>query len=168
MQTQRILQATALAALIAFALGSQAQQTVYKWVDKDGKVQFSDSPPPADISNATQKTMGGGTVTEGQTAYATQIASQRYPVTLYMSDDCGELCAQGREYLGKRGVPFTEKNAKDKEVADEVKAMIGALQVPVLKVGSNPIKGFSEELWANALDQAGYARGRLPGQVVNK
>jgi glutaredoxin len=168
MGTTRILQATACAALLACALASQAQQTVYKWVDKDGKVQFSDSPPPADAANATQKTMGGGIVTEGQTPYATQIATQRYPVTLYMSDDCGELCAQGRDYLGKRGVPFSEKNAKDKEVADELKAMIGALQVPVLKVGSNPYKGFNEELWANALDQAGYARGRLPGQVVNK
>lgn len=165
MKTPRILQMTACAALLACAFGSHAQQTVYKWVDKDGKVQFSDSPPPADATNATQKTLGGGTVTEGQTPYATQIATQRYPVVLYMSDDCGELCTQGREYLGKRGVPFSEKNAKDREVADELKALIGALQVPVLKVGSNQIKGYSEELWANALDQAGYARGRLPGQV---
>jgi glutaredoxin len=168
MGTTRILQATACAALLACALGSHAQQTIYKWVDKDGKVQFSDSPPPPDATNPTQKTLGGGTVTEGQTPYATQIATQRYPVTLYMSDDCGELCAQGREYLGKRGIPFSEKNAKDKEVADELKALIGALQVPVLKVGSNQVKGYSEELWANALDQAGYARGRLPGQVGSK
>jgi hypothetical protein len=34
-------------ALLFAALDAQAQQTVYKWVDKDGKVQFSDTPPPA-------------------------------------------------------------------------------------------------------------------------
>jgi hypothetical protein len=36
------------AALTIASISGQAQQTVYKWVDKDGVVQFSDSPPPND------------------------------------------------------------------------------------------------------------------------
>jgi glutaredoxin len=92
------------------------------------------------------------------------VASLRNPVTLYASDDCGELCVQGRELLTKRGVPYKEKDAKNGAVADEVREMIGALQVPVLKVGPSALKGFSEELWQAALDQAGYAKTRTPGQ----
>ncbi len=164
MRATAILRATAIAALVAGTLCAQAQQTVYRWVDKNGKVQFSDSPPPADAANPSQKTFGGGAVEQGQVPYATQIASQRFPVVLYVADDCGELCQQGRAYLGKRGVPFSEKNVKDKAVADEVKTMIGQVQVPVLKIGTGTVKGFNEELWVNALDQAGYARTRLPGQ----
>jgi glutaredoxin len=151
-------------ALLFTALDARAQQTVYKWVDKDGKVQFSDTPPPGEVKDSTAKRMGGGYVEEGQVPYATQIASQKNPVVLYASADCGELCDQGRALLGKRGIPFSEKDAKVKEVADEVKAMIGQVQVPVLKVGANTVKGYAEELWNNALDQAGYARERLPGQ----
>jgi glutaredoxin len=162
MRAARILLATG-AVLLASALDASAQQTVYRWVDKDGKVQFSDSPPP-EAANATAKTMGGGYVEEGQVPYATQIASQRFPVVLYAAADCGELCTQGRDFLGKRGVPFSEKDVKDKAVADEVKAMIGQLQVPVLKVGTSSYKGFNDELWTSALDQAGYARTRIPGQ----
>ena len=153
--------AAACAALLFAALDSQAQQTVYRWVDKDGKVQFSDTPPAGESS---AKRMGGGYVDEGQLPYETQVAAKRNPVVLYATSDCGELCTQGRAMLTKRGVPFSEKDAKQPEVAAELKQMIGAAQVPVLKVGATPVKGYAEELWADALDRAGYAKTRLPGQ----
>lgn len=37
--------AFALAALFALGGAASAQQVLYKWVDKDGKVQYSDKPP---------------------------------------------------------------------------------------------------------------------------
>jgi hypothetical protein len=151
-----------LAAVLA-APAVDAQTTVYRWIDKDGKVQFGDN-PPSDARNVTEKRVNAGTSEEGQVPYATQVASVRNPVTLYASSDCGELCTQGRELLARRGVPFREKDAKDSAVAEEVREMIGAVQVPVLKVGSSALKGYSEELWQAALDQAGYAKSRAIGQ----
>jgi glutaredoxin len=151
-----------VAALAASA--ASAQTTVYRWIDKDGKVQFSDNPPPAGTKDYTEKRVGSGPADDGQVPYATQMAATRNPVTLYASGDCGELCTQGRELLAKRGVPYREKDAKDSAVADEIRDLIGALQVPVLKVGQSALKGYSEELWQAALDQAGYAKSRLPGQ----
>jgi glutaredoxin len=155
-------------ALLFTALDAGSQQTVYKWVDKDGKVQFSDTPPPGEVKDSTARRMGGGYIDEGLLPYETQVAAKRNPVVLYATSDCGELCTQGRALLTKRGVPFSEKDAKLPEVAAELKEMIGASQVPVLKVGATPVKGFAEELWADALDRAGYARTRLPGQTGYK
>lgn len=152
-----------LAAALA-ASAALAQTTVYRWVDKDGKVQFSDNPPPAGTKDYTEKRVGGSGPEEGQLPYATQMAAARNPVTLYASGDCGELCAQGRDLLAKRGIPYREKDAKDSAVAEEIQGLIGALQVPVLKVGPSALKGYSEDLWQAALDQAGYAKARLPGQ----
>lgn len=151
-------------ALLFAALDARAQQTVYKWVDKDGKVQFSDTPPAGEVKDSAAKRMGGGYVDEGLLPYETQVAAKRNPVVLYATADCGELCTQGRAYLSKRGVPFSEKDAKQPEVAAELKQMIGAAQVPVLKIGATPVKGYAEELWQDALDKAGYAKARLPGQ----
>jgi len=154
---------------VALAGGvANAQTTVYKWVDKDGKVQFSDNPPPAGTKDYSEKRVNAGPADEGQLPYATQVASARNPVTLYASSDCGELCTQGRELLAKRGIPYREKDAKDSLVAEEIQQMIGALQVPVLKVGTSALKGYSEDLWQAALDQAGYAKSRLPGQTGYK
>lgn len=158
------LRALAIAAACACLL-AQAQTQVYRWVDKDGKVQFSDTPPPKDARSVTEKRMGGGYVDEGQMPYATRMAAQRNPVTLYTSTDCGSLCSQGRELLSRRGVPFAEKDAQANPAdAEALQKIAGGLQVPVLLVGEASVKGFDEGSWQAALDRAGYARTRLPGQ----
>jgi glutaredoxin len=157
--------AVAIAACLV-ACAAQAQSSVYRWVDKDGKVHFSSEPPPADAANVTEKRMGGGGVAEGQLPYATQQAMKSHPVTLYVSNKCGDYCSEGRALLTKRGIPYTERNAESSpEDAAKLKELIGALQVPVLVVGTNPLKGFAEGTWNSALDTAGYPRTKLPGQV---
>jgi glutaredoxin len=152
------------AALAASA--AMAQTTVYRWVDKNGTVQFTEFPPPRDAKSVTEKTMrGGGPSTEEQVPYATRMAAQRSPVTLYTSNDCGDYCSQGRALLGKRGVPFAEKNAQtNQEAQDALMKLAGSLSVPFLVIGSSNVRGFDEDSWNSALDRAGYARTRLPGQ----
>ena len=151
---------------LAFALiAPLTHAQVYKWVDKDGKVQFSDSPPPADAKDSTQRRMGGGLVDEGQVPYATQVATRRSPVVLYVSDECGDVCVKARALLNRRGIPFSERNAKaSPETLAELTKLAGGPQVPLLLVGTNAVKGYQEEEWQSALDEAGYARSRLPGQ----
>lgn len=166
MRSRKIIVALCTAAACA-ALLAQAQQNLYRWVDKDGKVHFTDTPPPQDAKSSTQKRFGGGQVDASQLPYATQMAARRFPVTLYATPDCGDLCNQGRDLLSRRGVPFTEKNPLTNNAdADALKKAIGALEVPVLMVGDNPLKGYAAESWQAALDTAGCARTRLPGQAA--
>jgi glutaredoxin len=157
----------ALAVLAAaLALGAVAQTNVYRWVDKDGKVHFSDAPPPEDAKNASQKRMGGGVGEDTQLPFATQIAMKRNPVTLYTGTDCGDPCVKGRELLSRRGIPFSEKDAQNNPGDQEqLRKLIGALEVPVLVVGESKMKGYEEGQWHAVLDTAGYPRTRLPGQV---
>jgi hypothetical protein len=151
--------------VIAFACAAQAQTNVYRWVDKDGKVQYSDAPPPETASNVTQKRLGGGFVDEGQLPYATRDAMKRNPVSLYSTNGCGDLCAQGRTVLNNRGIPYADKNPEtNKADADALRKLIGTLEMPVLVVGERTLKGFDEDAWQSALDSAGYPRTKLPGQ----
>jgi glutaredoxin len=160
MMLRAIAQAAIALAVVATA---HAQSDVYRWVDKDGKVHFSDAPPPEDAQQVTQRRMGGGQVDEGQLPYATQVATKRNPVTLYTSPRCGDLCQSGRDVLIERGVPYSERNAETPAEAENVKKLVGALEVPVLQVGDNAIKGFNDSTWQGALDAAGYPRTRIPG-----
>ena len=153
------------AAAVAASFATLGQTNVYRWVDKDGKVHFSDSPPPQDVRESTSRMMGGGQAAAPQMPYETQQAVKKNPVVLYSSTNCGELCAQGRALLGKRGVPFTERNAANAADAEQVKKLIGTLEVPVLLVGEKHLKGYDEGTWQAALDRAGYARTALPGQA---
>jgi glutaredoxin len=156
----------ALAAALVAATAAQAQTNVYRWVDKDGKVHFSDTPPPEDAKNATQRRIGGGATEDTQLPYATQQAMKRNPVTLYTGTDCGDPCVKGRELLAKRGIPYAEKDAQNNPTDQEaLKKLIGTLDVPVLVVGESKFKGYEESQWQASLDSAGYPRTRLPGQA---
>ena len=163
--------AAALAAAFSFALDTPAQTNVYKWTDAEGKVHFSDTPPPPQVSkNVTEKRMGGGSVEATQLPFATQIAMKSNPVTLYTAPKCGGPCEQGRALLSDRGIPYTERDAQaSREDAEVVKKAIGSLQVPVLLVGSSDaLKGYDSGAWHAALDSAGYPRTKLPGTLPPK
>src|SRR5262252_5617636 len=99
MRTMRV----ALVLLAVAAATGFAQSNVYRWTDKDGKVHFSDSPPPEDAKDAVQRRMGGGGPDDSGLPFATQEAARRNPVSIYTSGDCGDPCSQGRDLLEKRG-----------------------------------------------------------------
>jgi len=161
--------AAALSGALACGPEAGAQNTVYKWTDSDGKVHFSDTPPPEQAKNVTQKRVGGGEVEASQLPYATQQAMKTNPVTLYTAPQCGDPCANARSLLGSRGVPYSERNAQASPAdAEQVKKLIGALQVPVLVVGASHLKGYEEGAWQAALDGAGYPRTRVPGTLAPK
>lgn len=159
---------TGISAAIAASLlacAAQAQTSVYRWVDKDGKVHFSSEAPPPDAANVTEKRMGGGGAGEVNLPYATQQAMKTNPVTLYIGNQCGDLCTEGRALLDNRGIPYAERNAEaNRADADKLKQLVGSLEVPVLLVGDKPVKGWDAGTWNSALDSAGYPRTKLPGQ----
>ena len=158
--------AAALAAALLLPALAAAQSNVYRWVDKDGKVHYSDTPPPEPTRNVSQKRLGGGYVQETQLPYATQIAMRRNPVVLFTGTDCADPCRNGRELLAKRGIPFTERDAQANPADGEaLTKLIGSLDVPLLVVGENKVKGFESGSWDSALDGAGYPRTALPGQA---
>src|SRR6478736_5275923 len=141
----RHLVAAFCAALAASAV--LAQTNVYRWVDKDGKVHFSDSPPPADAKESSQRTMGGG-YTDREYPYAVQQAMKKNPVTLYTAPSCGDPCNNGRQLLSDRGIPFKEANVQSSGPAQEaLKKLIGGLEVPTLTVGDTTLKGFEPDGW---------------------
>ena len=146
--------------LLALTLSTMSfGQSVYRWVDKDGKVFYSDQPPPPDAKSSQQKRLGSGiTIDEDQTPYAVQVAVKKNPVIAYLSN-CGELCDSARALLARRGIPYTardpEKNTND---AAALRKQIGGLEVPVMMVGETQVKGYDEANWNSALDAGGYPR----------
>ena len=48
---------------------------------------------------------------------------------------------------------------------EALQKVAGSLSVPFLVIGDANVRGFDEGSWNAALDRAGYARTRLPGQA---
>ena len=161
------------ALLFAVALaGAQAQQ-LYRWVDKDGRVHYTQQPPPRDAKGVQRRSAASGASESPELPYATQLAAKNFPVTLYTAPDCGTGCRDGRESLERRGVPFNEIVVNDDRSIDELKRLTGKTQVPVLRVGTQIQVGYEPGAWMDALDLAGYpesgppVRGRTTGGTAS-
>jgi glutaredoxin len=147
-------------AAFVIALPCGAQTVTYRWVDSTGKTVFSDQPPPPGIQYVEIKT-GLGVDGEGdrQLPYATSQAAKKYPVTLYTTARCTEVCANARTLLNGRGIPFEEKIlTRQDESAEIAKQMGNESFVPGLKVGTQNFPGFEATSWNNLLDLAGYPK----------
>lgn len=139
---------------------AQAETETYKWVDADGKVHYSDQPPPPSARKSERKQLGDkpGDVPR---PYVLQQAMKNFPVTLFVYD-CGDGCSQARAFLLKRGVPHTIKDPLAPGMREELRKVTGGdAVVPVLQVGRRVLRGFEEGQWNAALDDARYPKTAL-------
>jgi len=161
----------ALAGLGLVCLQAQAQQ-VYRMVGPDGRVTFSDRPPPASANAATTSESGvtgsSPAAPPGLPFELRQIAL-KYPVVLYTGDNCTP-CDAGRSLLAGRGVPFSEKTVKSAADTDALQRLGGDASLPFLTIGSQQLKGFSDAEWTQFLHAAGYPKSSalLPGYRAPK
>lgn len=156
----------ALTALL-MAAGALAQP-VYRHVDANGKVSFSDQPPSA--ASAQPSAHGGtapGAAAGAGLPYELRQVVQRYPITLYTSEECAP-CATGRSLLLARGVPFSERSIKSEADLEALQRLSGQGSLPLLSIGAQQLKGFSDAEWSRYLDAAGYPKSsNLPAGWQN-
>jgi hypothetical protein len=163
------LRSLATAVLAAASLGATAQ-SLYRWVDTDGRVHYSDRPPPKEIKKVEQPRLDASTISTSGLSYAAQEAARHFPVTLYTAPDCSAECAQAREFLAARGVPFREQSIVGAEDAAAFRKALGTdkLFLPSLTVGSQKSQGFEEGSWGGLLDAAGYPRSAPPAAATKR
>lgn len=145
-----------LIALLLLAGNVQAAE-YYRSIDSKGKVHYGDKPlgDAADIEKLkVQPEPDPGNLLP----FETRRAMEKFPVTLYVAESCGEACELARGYLNKRGIPFVEKSLATPEDINTFKKASGGDQIPALNVGKNWLKGYLESQWSQELDTAGYPK----------
>jgi glutaredoxin len=137
----------------------------YRWVDERGRVQYTDTPPPASAKDVKKKNLGAGAKGSEVVPYDLQKAQERAPVTLYTHPSCTESCQLARDVLNRRGVPFKEVPIVTNKDIEDLKTLAGSSSVPVLVVGSRIETAITELAYHAALDAGGYPKdGVLPAR----
>jgi glutaredoxin len=148
-----------LAALLV-VLPSHAQ---YKVVSPDGKVTYTDTPPPS--SSGSKVTKLGETISvvpQVPLPLELRQATLRYPVTLYVTKVCAP-CDGARQLLRQRGIPYAEKLVVTNADIEMLERLTGARQAPSLTIGAQALQGLAADSWNSYLDSAGYPReSKLP------
>jgi len=141
-------------------------QALFKVVNPDGTVTYTDRPPPpvanTRITNLARP--GSPTVAEPDTSLPVELRQPvlKHPVTLYTTTECSP-CDAGRQLLAARGVPYSERRVANEEDAQAFERLFGTRTLPLLTVGAQPLKGLSDVEWTSYLDAAGYPKqSRLP------
>lgn len=144
-------------AVLLLLAGEINADEYYRSIDATGKVHYGDKPLPdaADIARLNSLSVP---VPDESLPFATLRAREKFPVTLYGAESCGDVCKLARDYLNKRGIPYTEKNLVTVEEIDAFKKASGGDHIPAITIGKSWLVRFSESLWSNALDTAGYPR----------
>ena len=144
-------------ALVAIGIPAAQADTLYKWVDSQGRVSYHDQPPPdAAGYRVEEKVLGPGNKHKEDDTLAKVV--EKFPVVLYSVPDCGS-CDLARFYLQKRKVPFTEQNLNaDPELQQTLKKKIGSLSAPTIMIGEKVMKGYVESVLEGEFDGVGYQK----------
>jgi glutaredoxin len=163
----KLFTAGALAIAAATMLPAAQAQQVYRIVGPDGKVTFSDKPPPAAAAPAPRvgSVAPGGASSSGSSTglpFELRQVASKYPVTLYTSSACGP-CGAARNMLNSRGIPFTEKTVNTAADSQALLRISGDNALPFATIGGQQLKGYSDAEWTQFLNAAGYpATSQLP------
>ena len=129
--------------------------TVVQCEDEHGAKSFQAQCPPG-TKQVAEKNYN--------TAAGTPAAQSLPELVLYLVPDC-DSCAQVKEFLSVRNIPYTEKNVgNDAALQQELKDKAGDLRVPVLMIGDQKLAGYNREALLNALTAAGYKEPNTPGK----
>lgn len=151
-----------VAGLSALLAGAAQAQAVYRIVGPDGRVTFSDR-APEDLAKGAHVSAHEGAQTGADLhatdalPYALRQTATRYPVILYTGSDCAP-CVNGRNLLINRGIPFAERTVTTNEDVEALQRLAGDASLPVVTIGAQRIKGFSDAEWSQYLDAAGYPK----------
>ena len=145
------------------ASGLLHAQQVYKSVDKNGRVTYSEVPPLP----GTGDKLTGDSAANVALPYALQQVVSRYPVTLYTAAECAP-CINARLMLTQRGVPFAERTVSSNEDITAYKKLNSENNFPLATIAAQQLKGYEETEWTKYLDAAGYPKSStLPRNYRN-
>jgi glutaredoxin len=137
--------------------GQPACAQPYKWVDAQGRTHYGDRPPAE--AKARPVTVPINTYT-GTPVLSTggrpaAKAAVRESLVIYTTPTCG-YCNAAKAHMGRRGIPYTERDITISESNEREFRQQGGRGVPLIVAGSRTLKGYSEASLEELLKVSGY------------
>jgi glutaredoxin-like YruB-family protein len=162
-----------LAFLVLVLVSTTSSAEIYRWVDEKGVVHFSDSPtesvPEADLEEEVSSPDPNPDVNSPPTTETQNITldpnffdlldehrqdavTVNAPtVEIYETSWCG-YCKKAKNFFRSRGIKFkTHDIEKDKDAARRMMALTRRRAVPFVVINGQPIQGYSEQAYEQAL-----------------
>lgn len=135
---------------------SELSAEIYKWVDENGRIHFSDRKAkgqavevvPIKVNSLKTVTYSTGSAHRSMGSPSMEKSSSvdssftKKQVIMYSASWCG-YCAKARKYFSQNNIVFTEYDIEKNKQARKEYDALGAKGVPVILVGKKRMNGFS-------------------------
>ena len=132
-------------AISLFAVNSHAD--IFRWVDEQGRIHFTDKPPPQAESQSVRLRINSFTSPSIEPfQFDESLISKRVvtpDVIMYSTSWCG-YCKQARRYFNQKQIAFTEYDVEKTDKGKQDFKRLGGKGVPVILVGDQRLNGFSK------------------------
>jgi len=159
MKLRLCLSIIALLGLPALSGGSLIASEIYKWIDEQGRVQFSDKAPEKSLAVEAEtitikpiaNSIESPDVSVSDFLQNAQLsrdqarkdkASRDRPVVMYSTVWCG-VCKRARQYFLANNIPFSEYDIEKTERGRKDYARLNGNGIPIILVGNKRMNGFS-------------------------
>lgn len=123
---------------------------INKWVDENGRVHFGDKVPSEyqDVATAVElKSINTVSVVKAPAGL-----SQSGKVVLYATEWCSH-CKRAKKYFRKNKIAYTERDVEKSVAAKREFKKLGGQGVPLILVGEQMMRGFSEQRFRALYDK---------------
>jgi glutaredoxin len=120
--------------------GTVSGAQVYRWVDGDGTIHFSDNPPSEQSARDLQIKSYEGSA--NISVVPGQAANNGPTVKILSTTWCG-VCKKAKTYLSQKGVAFRAYDVERSKAGRREYKRLNGKGVPIILVGAQRMDGFS-------------------------
>lgn len=131
------MQILTLILLSVFLIGL-AEAEIFRWMDENGKVHFSDKPPKTHSAESIKLKINTYTAV----SYDTSNVDVGKKVIMYSAKWCG-VCKKASTYFKQKGIKYTEYDIDRSSIGKSQFKKLGGKGVPIILVGKHRMNGFS-------------------------
>lgn len=151
MRTRQLITTITIAFLALVFASPATNAEIYRWIDEDGRVHFSDQAPEAvdsETIDVRPQTYESPSIEALADVVADDINAHEDKVVMYSAEWCG-VCKRARSFFLDRNIPFEEYDVENTAKGKRDYKKMGAKGVPVILVGSKRLNGFSPGKFMN-------------------
>jgi glutaredoxin len=123
---------------------------IYKWVDENGKVHFTDNPP--DAAQAEEVELQINTYTSVEIKPLVERLGKKDKVVIYGTSWC-HTCDQARHYFRKNNIPYVAYDVEKSRVGKMDFKLLRGKSVPIIIIGDRRMNGFSASRFESLYQQ---------------
>ena len=131
-----------LAFLISLITATGVTAEIYKWIDEQGNVHFTDRPPPNQVTEKIEVKINS--YISPNIVDVDRLFGKTNKVIMYSTSWCG-YCKKARAYFNSNNIPFNEYDVETTIKGKRDYEKLGGDGVPIILMGNKRMNGFSVE-----------------------